>query len=133
VTTPEIDATVELNYYNPRFGLVGLLVPVVPVPWFTDSDTLEVQIDAEAASGSPFFRAQEVRLHFRDSARPPLVARISHRMDMFEVDEWAREAVRFSFTFDVRPPREPFSLEIEGLPRLDLELRSRFTADVGEP
>ncbi len=147
VDLPDYSVDVALEGFDPDWGLVGLLVPIIPIgPWrwmgYVPKSELrvEVQLALEAKAqggtfvpglarilvGSREYRPTEVRIAACQACKGRVI--VANPMKPISVVYKQYVQLRFG---TCPPPDEPFALEIDGLPRIDYALVSHVRGRLG--
>jgi len=147
IDLPDYSVDVALDGFDPDWGLVGILIPIVPIgPWkwmgFVPKSELrvEVQLALEAKAqggtlvpgsarivvGSREYRPTEVRVAACQTCKGRVI--VSNPMKPISIVYKQYLQLRFG---SCPPPDEPFAFEIDGLPRIDYVLVSHMRGKIG--
>jgi hypothetical protein len=145
VTTPDIEARVEVRTYRPSFVFFGLILPVIPFlpaligPGWTP-ERLDIAIFLTGGSDSGFVQPDSLRvvLHSHEYEPLSIKAYCEVRIDTPDRPRWRNDCrpdapvpakshglIMYDFTY-LPSPREPFSIVVKGLPRIDFEPKTRW-------
>lgn len=119
ITTPDLQADIELKSYVPAIFFFGLLVPVIPLPGFIfPSDRLEVWVVLKGGTGS--VRPDSLRLRFDSTEYAPSSTRTTRVGWQPGQTLLVRHRDLITYRFqDLRAPRSRFTLTLDGLPPVD--------------
>ncbi len=147
IERPDYSVDVALEGFDPDWGLVGVLIPIVPVgPWkwmgFIPKSDMRVEVQLALAAkvqggavvpgsarilvGSREYRPTEVRIAACQSCKGRVV--VANPMKPISIVYKHYVQLRFG---TCPPPDEPFALEIDGLPRIDYALVSHVRGKLG--
>jgi hypothetical protein len=136
VVSPALEAEISVDTYAPSMTFVGFLVPVIPIP-FNIGELQQLRVGLKLTGGTGFVRAESLRVRIGDREYAPRGIEYIHPGALWgpAPDEPIPAAEHGTLRYDFRylpSPREPFSIEVEGLPRVEYESKFRWLAALEE-
>jgi hypothetical protein len=129
IRTADVSAEIELETYVPSALFAGLILPLLPVPtWGLPRERLQLRITVSGESERALVEPESLRVVIGGREYAPTSLEVwdfPGNGETLPSDQPIRgkedASIRYNFRY-LPSPREPFSIAIRGLPRIDYTL-----------